>query len=79
MITRLENVLTRIQQKYEIIFVDDYSTDNSNKILIERVKNNQIKIIKTSKNIGNGRSLIYGLSKSRGDYIVYLDCDLGSP
>ena len=35
LITRLENVLTRIQQKYEIIFVDDYSNDNSNKILIE--------------------------------------------
>ena len=80
LITRLENVLTRIQQKYEIIFVDDYSTDNSNKILIEeRLKNNQIKIIKTSKNIGNGRSLVYGLSKSRGDYIVYLDCDLQDP
>ncbi len=80
LISRLKKVLEKINQSYEIIFVDDYSTDESSKILqSERNKNKQIKIIRTSKNIGNGRSLIYGLSKSNGNYIVYLDCDLQDP
>ena len=80
LISRLKKVLDKINQSYEIIFVDDYSTDGSSKILqSERNNNKQIKIIRTSKNIGNGRSLIYGLSKSNGDYIVYLDCDLQDP
>lgn len=61
---------------YEIIIVDDFSTDNSWTVLKNLQKQNpeKIKIYKNTQKGGNN-ARNYGFSKSSGDYIQWLDAD----
>ena len=62
---------------YEIIFIDDGSTDNSLNILMELSKIDQrLKIIKFHNNYGKAEALSEGFSVSKGDYIITMDADL---
>ena len=60
----------------EIIIIDDYSTDNSWKI-VQDFKNKFPSLIRVEKNIGKGgnQARNYGFSISSGDYIQWLDAD----
>lgn len=63
--------------KHEIIFIDDGSTDKSLKILKEiEKKDRNIKIYSFRKNNGKAEALTLGFQKAEGDYIVTLDADL---
>lgn len=74
----INNIL--IDFEYEIIFVDDGSTDNTLKILRERAKeNNLIKYISFSRNFGKEAAMLAGLEKANGDYLVIMDVDLQDP
>ena len=64
---------TFARDKYEIIVIDDGSTDRTD-IILETFKND-IKIIKNKKNIGLSRSLNKAILKSRGKYFLRLDSD----
>ena len=59
----------------EIIIIDDFSTDNSLKI-IEKNSNLFDKFIKNEKNYGKGKSIILGIKEATGDLILLQDCDL---
>lgn len=63
---------------YEILFIDDYSSDNSFNILKElSKKNNKIKIIKMKKRYGHSHSIQAGLENlSVENFCVLIDCDL---
>lgn len=61
------------KDKYEIIVIDDGSTDRTD-IILDTFKND-IKIIKNKKNIGLSRSLNKVILKSRGKYFLRLDSD----
>ena len=63
---------------YEIIFVNDDSTDNSETILLDLQKSNPIKIINMSRNFGID-SNNYGRFIAVGTLIVYLHTDLQDP
>ncbi len=66
--------------EYEIIFVDDASSDKSNLILNElRVVHPNIQIHKTTRSFGNAECLRYAIQASCGDIICYLDADLQDP
>lgn len=61
---------------YEIIIVNDGSTDNTYaKIKKIKLKNNRIKIINNRKNIGLGASRNIAVDKAKGKYVLYLDSD----
>ena len=64
--------------EYEIICVNDGSTDNSLQI-IEKMKSNYIKVISHVENIGYGRSLLDGIVESKYDCIAIIDADGSYP
>ncbi len=65
---------------YEVIFVDDGSTDQSlEKILLWQKKNKHIKILSLSKNFGHQAAYTAGLEHSKGDLVAMMDGDLQDP
>ena len=62
---------------YEIIFIDDGSTDNSwNTISDLSIKNSHVKGIQFLKNFGKSQALHAGFEKAQGDVIITMDADL---
>lgn len=67
-------------QNYELIFVNDASTDRSLELLLdESRKENDIKIINMSRRFGVSPCVMAGLEASSGDIVVYMDADLQDP
>ena len=64
---------------YELVFVNDDSTDNSEKVLLDLQKNFPIKIINMSRNFGGNPCVLAGFENSSGDCIIYMDSDLQDP
>ena len=60
---------------YELIFIDDGSVDQTSKI-INKFKNEKIKLIKNHVNLGKSSSLIIGINKAKYNKIIICDCDL---
>jgi len=75
--SRLSDVLKKLKKSYEILCVDDGSTDKSYQILKEiHQKDKRIKIIKFSRNFGHHTALTAGLNHCRGETVVMMDADL---
>jgi glycosyltransferase involved in cell wall biosynthesis len=67
-------------QDYEVIFVDDGSTDESlKKILVCQEENSRIKVLSLSKNFGHQAAYTAGLEFAKGDYVAMMDGDLQDP
>jgi dolichol-phosphate mannosyltransferase len=65
---------------YEVIFVDDGSTDNSLRLLLDyRKQNNRIKVLSLSRNFGHQAALTAGLEHAVGDIVAMMDGDLQDP
>lgn len=65
---------------YELIFVNDDSTDQSLEILMaEHQKDPKIKIINMSRNFGVTPCVLAGMEYSKGDAVIYMDSDLQDP
>ena len=69
----------KIIKKYELILVDDGSTDSSVSEIKSANKDNDIILVKLSRNFGVGECNYAGFNKARGDLVVYMDCDLQDP
>jgi glycosyltransferase involved in cell wall biosynthesis len=64
-------------KSYEVIFIDDGSTDGSFSVLTKiRKQHPAVKIIKLRKNFGQTAALSAGFDNSRGEVIITLDADL---
>ncbi len=62
---------------YEIIFIDDGSTDSSWKIIEELAKENaEVKGIKFLENFGKSQALHAGFAQAKGEVIITMDADL---
>jgi glycosyltransferase involved in cell wall biosynthesis len=65
---------------YEVIFVDDGSTDKSlSKLLALRKENDRIKVLSLSKNFGHQAAFTAGLEFAKGDLVALMDGDLQDP
>ena len=66
--------------KYEMIFVNDDSSDDSEKKLFSLAENNDdIRIINMSRNFGMAECLMAGMEYATGDAVVYMATDLQDP
>ena len=73
----INRVMNANKYSYEIIFVDDGSTDNSWKIIEElSCKNANIKGIKFQRNYGKSAGLNEGFRAAQGDVVITMDADL---
>lgn len=79
--TELTNNLELIENyEYEIIFIDDGSTDKTIKIIKNmKQKYNNIKLISFSRNFGKESAMYAGLENANGDLVVIMDADLQHP
>ena len=80
-INKVSLVLNEIPNlDYELIYVNDDSTDDSLKILKqENLTNNKVKIINLSRRFGHMAGIMAGLKNCIGDAAIYLDIDLQDP
>ncbi len=65
--------------KYELIFVNDDSTDESENILLKLQKDYPIKIINMSRKFGVDPCVLAGFRHSEGEAVIYLHTDLQDP
>lgn len=77
LVARVCQVMKRLSVSYELILVEDGSSDNS----WDKIKNNcsvhsQVKGVRLSRNFGQHSAITAGLKITTGDCIIVLDCDL---
>ncbi len=70
-------ILDSLKENYEVIYIDDGSTDNSLPLLKEEeLKNKKIRIFSFRRSRGKSEALTLGFKKAKGDIIITLDADL---
>lgn len=73
----IERVMLANSFSYEIIMIDDGSTDDSWKVIEQlRTKNNNIKGIKFQRNYGKSAALNEGFKAAQGEVIITMDADM---
>ena len=70
----IQSIINQKYKYWELIIVDDFSSDNSVKI-IKKINCKKIRLYKLKKHIGRTESLNYGLKKIKSDFIAILDAD----
>ena len=74
---RLTTVLEGLRRPYEIIFVDDASTDKSFDLLANLVETDaHLKVLRLRRNFGQTAALAAGFDEAGGEIIISLDGDL---
>lgn len=63
-------------QDYEILFVNDGSSDNTEKNIVKLTADKRVKLISLRKNFGKSKALQIGFQHICGDIIVTMDADL---
>ncbi|HEX6873493.1 MAG TPA: glycosyltransferase family 2 protein, partial [Micromonosporaceae bacterium] len=80
LVDRLRPVLDQLGEPYEVVAVDDGSTDTTAAQLFGLRRGwPQVRIIRLRRNSGHQAALTAGLHRSRGDYVVSIDADLQDP
>lgn len=70
----VNSVLSQTYEDFELLIIDDCSTDNTLKI-VKKFKDSRILIIQKEKNTGYTDSLNYGITIANGEYIARMDGD----
>lgn len=77
LVSEINLVMERIGEDYEIILVDDRSPDNSWEVMkVLSNQNPKIKSIRLSRNFGQHSAIFAGLTRTKGDWVVVMDCDM---
>jgi glycosyltransferase involved in cell wall biosynthesis len=77
LLARLEEIMSQLNRRYEIIFVDDGSTDGSFQVL-ERLyaEHDVVKAVQFRKNHGKSAALAVGFQQASGEIIITMDADM---
>lgn len=77
LLEQVEEALSPLKKTYEVIFVDDGSTDGTLELLqrIEKEKKN-VQVYSFRRNLGKSYALTLGFQKAEGEYVATLDADL---
>jgi len=80
LISRLKTVCNGLNRPYEIVIVDDGSSDGSYEKLRQLQANDStLRVVKFTRNFGQQAAVLAGFRISKGDVIVQLDSDLQNP
>lgn len=71
----IESVLAQTYANWELIIVDDCSTDNTDEVVKPFLTDKRIKYLKNEKNSGAAVSRNYALREAKGKWIAFLDSD----
>ena len=75
--TELRGVLSALQKTYEVVFIDDGSTDRTFVTLTDIAKSDdRVRIIKFRKNFGQTAATAAGFKYAQGKVIIAMDADL---
>lgn len=79
-VARVVNAMDSIGQPYEIVLVDDHSTDETWKVLKQiKVANPSVRILRLGQNGGQTPATMAGAQHAKGELIITLDDDLQHP
>ena len=79
-IEKVVPIIEKITNIYELIFVLDPCTDDSEEIILKNIKKNEnIKLIKFSRRFGQPAALLAGIKNSSLENIILIDVDLQDP
>jgi polyisoprenyl-phosphate glycosyltransferase len=77
---RLRSVLESAGWRFELIVVDDGSTDTTLAVIKElRLRDPRVQYVSLSRNFGHQAALLAGLGRSQGNVVVSMDADLQHP
>jgi polyisoprenyl-phosphate glycosyltransferase len=77
---RISAVMARVHLTYELVFVDDGSTDRSLDTMLElSEKDKNVKIVQLSRNFGHQLAIIAGIDYTHGEAVITMDGDLQHP
>lgn len=80
LVRRLAAAFAAQPVEYELIFVNDVSTDGSlDALMHERERNPRVKIINMARRCGVAECVLAGMHASTGDAVIYMDADLQDP
>jgi len=72
----IQSVLNQTFSNWELIIIDDLSSDNTSNIIKEYQKtDSRIKLFINDKNLGANYSRNFGIKKSQSEFIIFLDAD----
>jgi glycosyltransferase involved in cell wall biosynthesis len=72
----LTDVLVKLAHPYEIIFIDDGSTDNSYQVLVDlHTSDKAVKVIQFRRNFGQTAAFAAGFDTAHGELILTIDAD----
>ncbi|MBX7151586.1 glycosyltransferase [bacterium] len=75
--TMIAEVIGTMKRSYEILFIDDGSTDRSFEIIRQlQSQNANVRALKFRKNFGKSAALAEGFRRVRGRYVITMDADL---
>ncbi|MES2588754.1 MAG: glycosyltransferase family A protein [Bacteroidota bacterium] len=71
----IESVLNQTYSNFEVIIIDNYSTDDTLEVLKKYSHDMRFKVIASDKNYERSRSRNVGMNNAKGNYLTFLDSD----